>query len=888
VSFLKNHIPPRWSLRLLKWFSPDHLYEEIEGDLIQKFSRDAKEFGERRAKRRLLWNVIRFFRPGILLRNKFTVQLNQGYMFNHFLKVLFRNALKNKIYSALNVVGLTLGMSAFILIGLHVWNERSYDDFHAKKSEIFRVRQDRYTDGVLSRQWTAGAWSIGVDLKNNFPEVLRYVNVNKNGLQSAVLSNENIFFKEERLFYASEDFFDIFSYPLIKGVDSLVLLKPFTMVVSESLAKRYFGDDDPIGKSLKCNGSNEFEITGVFKDAPENTHLKFDALFSFESLLKIIGPEDTQNLMTNWGWSGNYCYIELAPSASVKLLEAKIPALVEKKMGKELRAWGEGMSFAMQPLSSIHLDSNFKDEIEPNGDRQSTNFLALIAIFILGMAWVNYINLSTARAIERTKEVGVRKVLGSGYGLLIRQFLFEAFTFKLLAVMLTALFVAILLPSFSTFLNQKIDLSMFSEKRTWLYLLGIFLLGVLASGIYPAFVMSGFNPVQVLKGRFQSSASGHYLRKGLISFQFISSVVLMVGTFVVYQQIDFMRSSALGIDKEQMLIVQGPAIKDSTYYRKFDFFRESLLSYPDIQKITVSTDVPGQSVKASNGQVRLVGQDLKLGNTYRVVMSDEDFPETYGMQLMAGRMFSREFNDHWNAALVNETAMQLFGYNDPEKIIGQKAFLWDDTIKIVGVLKNYHQESLKSKVDQLIFICDKEISNYYTVKIRTNKSLATMVRTVEEKYKGAFPDNPFQYFFLDDYFNLQYQSDVQFGKVFGLFSLLAIIIACLGLFGLSSYLVLQRTKEIGIRKVLGATVVQITSLVSKEFILIVLISNIIAWPIAFYTMDFWLRGFAFRIDLGVFSFVLPTAITLLIATLTVATQSIKAARANPTINLRAE
>jgi putative ABC transport system permease protein len=337
-----------------------------------------------------------------------------------------------------------------------------------------------------------------------------------------------------------------------------------------------------------------------------------------------------------------------------------------------------------------------------------------------------------------------------------------------------------------------------------------------------------------------------------------------------------------------MLVVQGPAIKDSTYYTRFDFFRQSLLSYPEIQKVAVSTDVPGQSVKASNGNVRLVGQDLKSGNTYRVVMSDEDFTDTYGMQLIAGRSFSREFNDHWNAALVNETSMRLFGFTDPEKIIGQRAFLWDDTLEIVGVLKDYHQESLKSQVDQLIFICDKEISNYYTIKIKTDKPLSSIVNTIEKKYKGTFPENPFQYFFLDDYFNRQYESDVQFGKVFGLFSLLAIIIACLGLFGLSSYLVLQRTKEIGIRKVLGATVAQITSLVSKEFILIVLIADIIAWPIAFYAMESWLSGFAFRIDLGMLSFLIPTAITLLIATLTVATQSIKAATANPTTNLRAE
>ena len=667
-------------------------------------------------------------------------------MFNHFLRVLLRVSFKNKSYSFINIAGLAIGMTAFVLISLYVWNERSYDDFHVKKDRVFRVRQDRYTGQELTRQWTAGPWGIGPDLKNNFPEVVRYVSVNRGGMRSTVLANGDIFFEEDKVFYASEDFFKMFSYPLVKGVDSLVLRRPFTMVVSESLARRYFGDENPVGKTLKNNGKEEYEITGVFKDVPQNTHLRFDALFSFESLLKILGPAETEDLMTHRGWAGNYTYIDLTHPKIIKHSNQNYLHLLRRKQVRSFKEWGEAMNFALQPIFSIHLYSNFKDELEGNGDAQSTNFLALVAVFILVMAWINYINLSTARSIERAKEVGVRKVLGTNRAQLISQFLLESFIIKLAAVAVTAILVVLLLPHFSTFIHRSIEVTVLTFPNTWLFAAAVFFIGVIISGLYPAFVMSGFRPVSILKGRFQGSTSGNYLRKGLVTVQFISSVVLIVGTFTVYKQIQFMRNSALGIDTEQMLIVQGPHITDSTYATRFNTFRQSLLEYPEVKRIAVSTDVPGRTVRGSNGGVRLVGQDTKLGNSYRVIMSDEDFTEAYGMQLITGRTFSRDFNDHWKRALVNETAMKLLGFTDPEKIIGEKIYVWDSILEVVGVVKDYHQESLKKKVDQLIFVCDKEIRDYYSIKITSDKPLSEIVIRIEANYKAMFPGNPLTIF----------------------------------------------------------------------------------------------------------------------------------------------
>jgi putative ABC transport system permease protein len=879
---------PSWAERLLRTICPEELVEQIEGDLIEIYNHEEKVLGKKKARLRFIFACLRFFRPGILLRKRVSFQQNQVLMFSHFLKIFLRTSRKNRTHSFINISGLVIGMTACVLINLYVLHEKSYDNFHVNKDRIFRVRQDRYTGEEITRQWTAGPWGIGPDLKNAFPEVIEYVSVNNGGNRSVVLSNGNLFFEEEKVLYASDKFFAMFSFPLIKGIDSLVLTRPFTMVVSESLARRYFGDDDPIGKSLTCNGKESYEITGIFKDVPQNSHLKFDALLSYESLLKIIGPADTQELMSNWGWAGNYTYIELGPSVDHQAFEAKLPSFVEKKAGETLRSWGERMVFVLQPVPSIHLDSNFKDELAPNGNRTTVNFLGVIAAFILVIAWINYINLTTARSTARAREIGVRKVLGSNRMQLIRQFLFESFITKLIAAVITVTVVFLLLPGFSDFIQSKLEFPDLESSQLWFYAAGIFVAGVFAAGVYPALAMSGFRPINILKGKFSTSTAGNYLRKGLVTIQFVSSVLLIVGIFAVYKQIEFMRTSSLGLNSEQLMVIHGPGIKDSTYQSQFRAFRESLLEYPEIKRIAVSTDVPGRPVRSSNGGVRLQGQDVSAGNSFRVIQGDEEFTETLGLKVLAGRTFSTQHKDHWTTALVNETAMKLLGFTDPEKILGQKINLWNSTLEIVGVIKDFHQESFKKKVDQLIFVCDTEVSDYYCVKLDSDKNLPEAIAKMEARYNSTFPGNPFHYFFLDDYFDQQYQSDVLFGKVFGLFTILAVIIACLGLFGLSSYMVVQRTKEIGIRKVLGASVTEITTLVSKEFMFTILLANIIAWPISYWAVSQWLDGFAYRISLGILSFLIPTLISFTIALLTVAAQSVRAAKADPVKNLRTE
>lgn len=528
-------------------------------------------------------------------------------MIRHFLKIFLRTSLKSSPYSLINIVGLVLGMTTFTLMALYVWHEKSYDEFHVKKNQIFRVRQDRYTNGELNRQWSGGPMGIGTDLKNNFSEVQRFVRIHRGVNEYNVIANEDKMFREDHILFASEDFFKIFSFPLTKGVDSLVLRDPFTMVVSVSFAKKYFGNADPIGKTLKCNGKDEYSITGVFKDLPENSHLKFDALFSFESLFRILGRVETNELLSNWGWVGTYTYIELDSKSDARDLQAKLPAFVEKKMGATLREWNEGMTFVLQPINSIHLYSNTPDELRTNGNGQNINFLTLIAVFVLVIAWINYINLATAKSMERAKEVGIRKVLGSVRSQLIKQFLFESFIYKLVALTITALLVGLLLPSFSTLVDRTLDVNIFMTLKVWVFIVLIIVLGVLVSGLYPAIIISGFIPIKTLKGKFQDSFRGTYLRKGLVTFQFVTSIILIIGALVVYKQIQFMRTSPTGIDMEQVLVINGPAATDSTYANKLKALSQSLLQYPGIKSIVASTDVPGHHVRNTSGNVRTRG-----------------------------------------------------------------------------------------------------------------------------------------------------------------------------------------------------------------------------------------------------------------------------------------
>jgi putative ABC transport system permease protein len=800
-------------------------------------------------------------------------------LYNYF-NSIWRYISKNRAFTTINVAGLAIGMLVCMLIAQYVLHELSYDQFHTRKDQIFRVQLDRYNKGERTTRWASGCLGIGPDLKANFPEVERIVMMTKS---NAMLSYGDVLFKEEHIYYTSKDFFEMFSVKLIEGVDSLVLKDPFTMVVSQSFAAKYFGDESPVGKMMKNNGRTEFKITGIYEDLPDNTHMKIDAMFSFESWLSLVKP----GIPLSWQWDGFLTYIELSQHADVKTLEAKLPDFIQKREGEELARWDADMIFNLQPITNIHLDSDFIGEFKVNGNRQSTYFLSIVAGLILFIAWINYINLATAKSIERAREVGVRKVMGSFRGQLIQQYLFESLLLNVVAVLLAMVFAWLLTPWFAELTGRSIDYILFKEEFYWLTMVVLIVGGAFVSGLYPAFVLSAYRPVEVLKGKFKNTNQGVGFRKGMVIAQFVASIALLVGTYTVYTQLQYMRNQELGVNIGQTLVLRAPNVVDSTLQFKYEGFKQRLTQHSEVSSVCASTSVPGSQPDWNAGGIRLINQNEEDGNQYRVIMMDHDFISAYGLEVLEGRGFSDEFPNDQQTVMLNESGVRLLGFPNYSEAINQYINFWGDTFKIIGVVRNYHQESLKKDFDPMVFRYSTTPNGFYSIKFNTSQVRESLAK-FESDWKDLFPGNPFNYFFLDDRYNQQYQADQQFGFVFGLFSTLAIFIACLGLFGLSSLTVLQRTKEIGMRKVLGASVSGILQLISKDYIILLLFSMLLAVPLSWWIMYNWLSDFANRIDMAWWIFALPCVLVSSIALLTVSVHTIQVARTNPIKSLRYE
>ena len=668
-----------------------------------------------------------------------------------------------------------------------------------------------------------------------------------------------------------------------RGDAATALEKPFTAVLTASTAKKYFGSEDPIGKTILLDGDIEAEITGIAKDLRENTHLKFDILFSWASFVELRGSD----VNTEWMWDGFYTYVLMQPGTDPTAFEAKLPVFIQEQAGDELREYNHNMVFYLQPVRDIHLYSDLMYEFEPGGDGQIVYFLLIISVFIIAIAWINYINLSTARSIDRSKEVGVRKVMGSTRAQLLKQFIFESILINVMALIVALLIIVIALPSFSQITGKTITLSLFGEPVFWSVLAVLFSVGAFLSGLYPAILLSSFAPAVILRGKAASTLKGVSLRKVLVVLQFAASVALLVATFTVFRQISFMRAQDLGMNIEQTLVLRGPSVTDSTYSEKHNVFRTDLLNYPAIQQITASTVVPGGESGWNAGGIRLESESENQSKQYRVIGIDYAYLETFDIDLLAGRNFSEEFGTDPATVLFNESAIRHLGFENNEEVLGENLFFWDDVYEIIGVIDDFHHESLREAVDPLIFRLLPNSTDFYSLKIGT-ENVSETIRTIENRWNEIYPGNPFDYFFLDDHFDLQYRADLRFGEVFGIFAMLAIFVACLGLIGLASFTTAQRTKEIGIRKVMGASVPGIISLLTKGFAGLVLISFVIAVPVVYVAMNAWLSNFAFRVNLDWRLYLLPALIVMLIALLSVSSQTLKAAVANPARSLQYE
>jgi putative ABC transport system permease protein len=813
-------------------------------------------------------------------------------MIRNYLRIAFRNLFKRKGYSVLNIAGLAIGITCCLLIFQYVSFEKSYETFNPQSPSVVRLRLDSYRQGQLQWKSATSYPAIAPTLKKDFPEVLDFCRLID---AEMLLSNDetNVLFKEKKGYFADASSIDILGVQLQRGNPGTALDAPDKMVISETFARKFFGSENPIGKKLTEKGTRFpqlYEITGVFKDYPVNSHLTIDYLASYKTLGKQarLDGDSSNATETSFGWYDFYSYLKLRPGTDIKQFEAKLIAFSDKYINSS--EWSKKNNVKNElyvlPLKDIHLYSNYNQEAEVNGDGQTVAFLFLIGILIILIAWINYINLATARSMERAREVGVRKVLGALRSNLIKQFLTESLLLNIIALFIALIAAFLLTPAFNKFTGREFSTGFQLPLEYWTSFIGLFFAGSFLAGIYPAFVLSGYKPVKVLKGVFKNSTSGILLRKGLIVVQFMTSGVLVAGTMIVYQQISFMRNQKLGTDISQTLVVEGAnAMRDSLFRSVFQPFKEDIKKLPDVKSIVASTSVMGNEVYWTSGVKRL-GTEYKSLTLYHIGV-DYDFIPSFDIKMVAGRNFSKDITTDNKAVLLNEEAVKVLALGSGEKAVNQKLTRNRDTLTIAGVVANYHHEGLQKKVEPMIFLLRPNARNFYSVKMEPGNIRKT-VAAVESTWKKYFPEDPFNYFFLDDSFNQQYTSDRLFGSIFSIFSMLAILIACFGLAGLSAYNILQRRKEIGIRKVMGASIQQLLLLLSKDFLRLVLVSFFIAIPITIIVMNRWLEDFAYRIDISWWVFAIAGIVSVCIAFVTISLQAVNAARENPVKSLRTE
>lgn len=811
-------------------------------------------------------------------------------MIKNYLKITLRTISKNKIYSGLNILGLSLGIAAFIFILQYVSYENSYDKFHSNHPSLYRVQYKSYQDGQLRINCAAAVPRVGPFMKEKMPEVIDFARAYP---LSGVMKKDDIKFREERIHIADPAFIQMFDYPLLNGDSRNALNEPNQVILTEDVAMKYFGRTDVVGEPIIFNSwlDLNLKISGVAENVPNNSHFKFDFLISYETLNNFTRREDGSVPSEEaWGWYDFNTYVLVEEGTSQEAFDKKFDEILVEERGKIFEESGRVSKFPLQPITDIHLYSNLLQESEPEeqGDGQAVFFLTIVAFFILIIAWINYVNLSTARSVERAKEVGVRKTMGAYRKQLIYQFLTESFVLNFISLTLGLLIVILGIRYFNQLTGSLLSTDFLKNPNFWFVAVGVFLAGSTISGLYPSFVLSSFKPSSVLKGKFSGNQSGIILRKGLVVFQFAASVSLIAGTIIVSQQLTHMKNIKLGFNLANTLVVQGPQVfgADSLFASTFEAFKNELLKNKEVESVTTSSNVPGNEIFWTNG-IKRDEESADQRRTIYIAGVDYDYFPTYDIEMLAGRNYGKSFSTDTGAIILNHAAVRYLDYESPEDAINKKVTFWGGPKTIVGVVDDYKQMSAKTEVAPIAFPLVPNASNFFTLKLKTN-DYQEAFKAAQASYDRFFPGNPFDYFVLDSFFNRLYNNEQQFSSVFTLFALFAIVVACLGLFGLSSFSALQRTKEIGIRKALGARMSNIVFILTKEFILLIGIANVLAWPIIYLVMNGWLDNFATRITIGISVFLFAGLLVIVIAMLTVGYKTFVTAKSNPIHALRYE
>jgi putative ABC transport system permease protein len=811
-------------------------------------------------------------------------------MLRNYFKIAWRHLAKNKLHASINIVGLAIGLATCLLISVFVLDELSYDRFHQNADHIVRVVLRGSINGGEPLGEANVMPPVAPTLRASFPEIQRTLRLRDNGFPRLTYGEKT--FREDRFAYADSTLFEVFTLPLLKGDPKTALVQPNSVVITQKTAQRYFGGADPMGKVLTLEGQTPFNVTGVMANVPRNSHFHFDLFASMASL-----PEATS---TNWLQSNFFTYLLLREGTDARALESKLPHVVEEHMlpplekmlgasQAEIRQKGTQLGLFLQPLTDIHLRSDLKPqtELEPGGDIRYVYLFGAIALFVLLLACINFMNLSTAGATNRAKEVGIRKVLGSARGSLVNQFLAESALLTALSLVLAVGMVRFLLPLVNTLSGKELTLA---TEQAPIYLLSLLGLGILVSvlaGGYPAFFLSSFRPIAVLKGGTMATGTNRgRLRSGLVVFQFLVSICLIIGTAVVYQQLRFIQTIRLGYDKEQVLVLDGTGALG----KNEDVFRRQLMRDSRVVNVSQSGYLP--SDRYHTGLIAMQPDRSEAQLTRMAFFGiDERYLPTLGMKLVAGRNFSLDFPSDSTGVLINETAARLFGWTKnpigrmlthPSVREGDRTRLY----RVIGVVRDFHFRSLHEQIAPAVMVLGDN-SGALILKTRTD-DLAGLLASLKTKWAAFQPGEPFEYSFLDESYQDSYAAERRTGAILALFAGLTIFVACLGLFGLATFTAEQRTKEIGVRKVLGASVASIVGLLSKEFLQLVFLALLLAAPVAWYAMSQWLQNFAYKITIGWWVFAGAGLLAMTTALLTVSVQAIRAARANPVESLRGD
>ncbi len=874
------HSPPKLFLRFFRWFCHPDLKKYIEGDLMELYKERLENHGKRRADIKFVMDVLLLFRPGIIKSLKRHEYLNPYSMYKSYFKIGWRNIIRNKGQFAINVTGLGIGIATCLIITLFVADELSFDRYNKKADRIVRVVLKGNVNGEVIKEAVTPA-PVGPTLKDELPEVEAATRLRR--ANSPNISYHGTIFRNDRLAFVDPDFFEVFTLPMLKGNPKTALKEPNTIVITRKMALKYFGNEDPINKILDMKDRNEqYKVTGVIDKVPANSHFHFDL---FASMTGLVDAR-----MDNWMASNYFNYLVLSKGTDYKEFESKLPGIVKKYMGpqmnqigmtyKKFRENGNSIGLYIQPLTDIHLHSDFADqtELEPGGDIKTIYIFGAVAVFMLLIACINFMNLSTAAAVKRSKEVGVKKVLGSRNSQLVQQFLAESFISTCIAMLLAAVLIVAGLPVFNQLSGKELQAGFLLKPSI---LTGLFLLSILITflaGSYPAFYLSSFKPITALKNKTPGNKRNIEIRSILVVFQFVVSASMIVAIIIVNQQMSFIHNKEIGYNRNHLLVLRESYLLGNNE----SAFRNQILSDPRVERLTMSAFVPAG---ASDNNMTDVypGDEHELVRRTLIYNIDEQYIPTLGMKLVMGRNFTG--NGDSQNVIINETAAKTFSLG--ENPLG-KTLTADNgkrKLTVIGVVKDFHFRSLHEPIAPLMMLYHP----YGGLIIRMNTDkIAGLISSVGEKWKAFDTGEPFSYALLDDLYNETYLAEQKMDTILEIFASLTIFVACLGLFGLVTFTAEQRVKEIGIRKILGASVTQIVSMLSKDLLVLVMLSFVIAFPLGFYLMDKWLQDFAYRIDIHWWVFLLAGFVVVLIAFLTLSVKTIKYAMTNPIESLRTE